>query len=270
MSTTRKKSFGLLAALLIFALLLAACGGSEPDPGSGDSGGSADSSAGLPALPIGTGLCANAYFPIINGAQWSFLATGGPSGDFSYTNSISGADADGFTLSTKFDDLTVTQEWACTAEGLAALQYAPGAEASLSGAGISATYETTGASGVTLPATVTPGSTWTQTFDVHVEMLMPEGMSASGDGTITQNYTAVGTETVTTSAGTFEAMKIDISLHFDLTVDMMGMSLPIVLDSTGSTWWVMGVGLVKADTSATIDGGSAIVSNSDLQSYVIP
>jgi hypothetical protein len=46
--------------------------------------------------------------------------------------------------------------------------------------------------------------------------------------------------------------------------------LPLVLDSTASTWWVMGVGLVKADSSATIDGGSAIVSNSDLQSYVIP
>jgi hypothetical protein len=265
MSTTRKNSFTFLALVLSFALLLAACGGSA-DSGSPAAG----EDVSTPSLPIGTGLCANAYFPIINGAEWAYVATGGPSGDFNYTNSISAADADGFTLSTKFDDLTVTQEWACTPEGLAALQYAPGAEASLSGSGISATYETTGASGVTLPATVTPGSTWTQSFDVAVEMMMPEGMAASGSGTITQNYTAIGTETVTTTAGTFEAMKIDMTLHFDLTVDMMGMTLPLVLDSTASTWWVMGVGLVKADSSATIDGGSAIVSNSDLQSYVIP
>jgi hypothetical protein len=274
MSKTRKNSSRLLAVFLAFTLLLAACGGSggsEPaGEGDGGSGGEGSAATATPAVPMGAGLCANPYFPAITGAQWTYLATGGPSGDFSYTNSISAADADSFTLSTQFDDLTVTQEWACTAEGLAALQFAPGPEASLSGAGISATYETTAASGVTVPASLAPGSTWTQSFDVAVQMMMPEGMNASGGGTITQNYTAVGTETVSTAAGSFEAMKVDSTLHFDLTVDVLGVSVPVVLDSTGSTWWAPGVGLVKSDTSATINSGEAIVSNADLQSYAIP
>src|ERR671918_2739863 len=70
----------------------------------------------------GEGLCANAYYPVREGSTWSYASTGGPAGEYSFTDTITSVREDGFTLSTQFDDLTRTQEWACEEEGLVALQ----------------------------------------------------------------------------------------------------------------------------------------------------
>src|SRR5688500_15646238 len=76
--------------------------------------------SGMPVA--GEGLCANAYYPVREGSTWSYKSTGGPAGGYSFTDTITSVRDDGFTLSTEIGDLTRTQEWTCTAEGLAALQ----------------------------------------------------------------------------------------------------------------------------------------------------
>src|SRR5262245_18320786 len=68
------------------------------------------------------GLCANAYYPVREGSTWSYKSMGGPTGEYSFTDTITAVRADGFTLSSQFGSLTRTQEWACKPEGLVALQ----------------------------------------------------------------------------------------------------------------------------------------------------
>lgn len=251
-----KRMFNFLVA---GALLLVACGGAGSGTPTAEAGGA------------GAGLCANDYMPVLDGATWNYLSTGA-TGDYAFTNTVSNVAADGFTMTTTFDDFALEQEWSCSAEGLAQLEFSPGPEASLSGSGLSATYETTSMSGVTLPPTISAGDTWTQTFSVNVAMTMAEGtMSATGSGTITQTFTAVGVESISTAAGTFDAMKVASVLHVDMTVTMdSGTSVPVVLDTLADMFWVEGVGLVHSDSTSTISGSEPIEVNADLQAYAIP
>ena len=74
-------------------------------------------------MPVaGEGLCANAYYPILEGATWRYKSKGSPAGDYSYTDTITSVREDGFTLNSQFEGVTRTQEWACKPEGLVALQ----------------------------------------------------------------------------------------------------------------------------------------------------
>ncbi len=244
----------LVPVLLGSALLLAACGGSgTPTPGGG---------------PTGTGLCSSDFFPIVVGASWTYASTSS-AGDTTWTSTISDVSDSNFTMTNQFSDLTTTQQWSCTAEGLAALQYGAGPEATLTATGVQGTFETTDTSGVTFPAHLTVGDTWTQTFTIHGDMTITEGQTASADGTVTQTYTATGMESVDVPAGTFNAMKVDANLHFDLTLNMNGLEVPFAFDSVTTNWWAQGVGWVKSNSSVSLSGES-IDSVTELQSFSIP
>src|SRR5262245_38742161 len=61
-------------------------------------------SGGMPVA--GGGLCANTYYPVREGTTWNYKSTGGPLGEYSFTDTITSFRDDGFTLSTQFGDLT--------------------------------------------------------------------------------------------------------------------------------------------------------------------
>ncbi len=254
--------FGLLLAA---AMLLAACGGGGGGTPTAESGATPSGGGGT-----GAGLCANDFFPVVNGATWTYGGTG-PSGDFSWTSTITDVSGSNFTLTNQFTNLTATQQWSCTSEGLAALQYGSGPEAMLSASGINGTFETTDTTGVTFPAHISAGDTWTQTFTIHGDMNIASGQTATADGTVTQDYTAVGTESVTVPAGTFEAMKLEVNLHMALQIVMgEGVTVPVNVDTQTTNWWVAGIGWVKSLATASVDGGDAIDTTTELQSYNIP
>src|ERR1051325_6007042 len=68
------------------------------------------------------GLCTNTFYTVREGSSWTYKSTGGPAGEYSFTDTITSARPDGFTLSTQIGSLTRTQEWTCRPEGLVALQ----------------------------------------------------------------------------------------------------------------------------------------------------
>lgn len=257
----RRVLFGLLLTL---ALLLAACGGGGDATPTEESGGSGGGSTGV-------GVCANDYYPVVNGATWTYGGTGS-SGDFTWTSTITDVSGSSFTLTNQFTDVTATQQWSCADEGIVALQYGGGPEATLNTtSGLSGAFETIDITGVSFPTHISAGDTWTQTYTIHGDMNVTEGQSATADGTVTQEYTAVGIESVTVPAGTFEAMKLEVSLHFDMQVSMgAGVTLPLAFDLQSTNWLVPGVGWVKSDTPTTAEGGEVSVSTSELQSYNIP
>lgn len=272
-SLNRKHSFftarSPASILFVLSFLLAACGGSTATPGGG--GGEATSApTAAPGAGGGSGLCASDFYPVVMGATWTYSGTG-PTGAFSWTSTITDVSETSFTLTNQFDELVTTQQWSCTAQGLAALQYGSGPEATLSATGVSGVFETTDTSGVSFPVHVSAGDTWEQSFTIHGDMQIADEITASADGDVIQSYVAVGIEPITVSAGSFDAMKIDTTITFDLVINMgEGLTVPMNFSSVTTNWWVAGVGWVKSDSSATIEGGEPIVALTELQSFSIP
>lgn len=110
--------------------------------------------------------------------------------------------------------------------------------------------------GTYLPADVAVGSTWSNAQTIKVEMTEGPGagMGPITTSTSTENK-AVGTESVTVPAGTYEAMKVEVkrTTTSDIPAMPAGMKLPPSVKpptppptvTTSTEWWVKGIGLVK-------------------------
>jgi hypothetical protein len=263
--------------LLVIAMFLAACGGAAPSGGTGEetggqTGGEVQASE-APAEAGGgaqiTGACANQYYPVTEGTTRTYSATGGIE-DFTYTETISGVAPDGFTVTTSYSlegNLQTTQRWACQSDGLVALDYNGGPSAALSTEGLSVQYNTTGVTGVTVPANLGVGTAWNQTLTIEGDMVIGEGMTGHATGDVSYSANAVGTESVTTPAGTFDAIKVEIQQNFNVTADLSGVSVPVAFTGTTTTWYAPGVGMVKSIVTIDLMESTTTV---ELQSYTIP
>jgi len=216
----------------------------------------------------GQGLCANTYYPVREGATWSYQSAGGPAGEYSFTDTITSVREDGFTLSTQIGDLTRMQEWTCSAEGLAALQLGGAPAAMLNAQNIQLNLAITNASGVTFPSAMNAGDQWQQDLDVegNVSVANEEG-AATGNAQMIFN--AIGNESVTVPAGTFEALKIQIDTTMNVNVTYSGLSLPVAFTGSHTYWFMQGVGWVKATGTGSVMG-SSFSETMELQSYNIP
>lgn len=220
------------------------------------------------ATPESRGGCDNPLFPVVNGATWSYSGTGGPAGDYSYTDTITDVRAEGFTITSKFDDdLTRTQEWACKPEGLVALQL-PGGAAAITTRQFQATFETSNVQGVTIPASVDPGDKWSFSLTIKGTQEV-SGVKAETSGDAAYDFAAVGTETVTVPAGTFDAMKVDGVLTLNLTALVSALSIPVQITMKTTSWFAPGVGMVKTVSNGSV-AGTAINDTLELQAYNIP
>ncbi|MEX1071257.1 MAG: hypothetical protein WEC37_01400, partial [Anaerolineales bacterium] len=96
------------SVLLALALLLAACGGTPEQPG-GDDPGSDENGGQEQATEVPTEaahLCAHPYYPGASlGATWTYSVTGDQVESFTFTDTVTDVRADGFTLTSTFDEL---------------------------------------------------------------------------------------------------------------------------------------------------------------------
>jgi len=223
-------------------------------------------SGGAPVT--GEGICANSYYPVREGATWTYKSTGSPPGDYSFTDTITSVRSDGFTLSSKFGDLTRTQEWACKEEGLSALQLGGPTAATLSSQDIDLKIDVKNVTGVTYPAEIKPGDQWQQMLEFTGTMDIA-GETATAEGNIQTNFTALGKENVTVPAGTFDAIKLQVDTGLNISMKIQGLTVPVTLSGTYDYWYVQGVGWVKASGSGNVTGIS-YTETIELQSYNIP
>jgi hypothetical protein len=214
------------------------------------------------------GLCVNAYYPVREGATWTYTSTGGPAGEYSFTDTITSVREDGFTLSTQFGDVARNQEWTCTPEGLAAMQLGGAPAAMLNAQNIQLSLDVTNSSGVTFPREINPGDQWQQNLDVkgNVTVANEEGEAT---GSTQLNFTAVGNESVTVPAGTFEALKLQVDTTLNVDVSYQGIALPVAFSGSHTYWFVQDVGWVKAMGTGSLLG-SSFSETMELQSYSIP
>ena len=109
---------------------------------------------------VEAGPCVNPYYPVREGSTWTYKGVSSLAPSYAFTDTITSVRSDGYTLTSQFDQLTRTQEWACTPEGLVALQMGGG----LNTSGMNLKVETQNASGVTYPVEMNAGDNW---LDAH-------------------------------------------------------------------------------------------------------
>ncbi len=226
----------------------------------------ATSQAGVPAT--GAGLCANAYYPVRQGATWNYKSTGSPAGDYSFTDSITSVRSDGFTLSTQLANRMLTQEWACKPEGLVALQFGGAPAALLNAQSMQLDVQASNVNGVTFPSQIKPADQWQHSLDLQGNVSVAN-QSAAAKGGAQNNFTAVGMESVTVPAGTFDAMKIKVDTTVNMTASYKGLSIPVKFTASYTYWFAQGVGWVKAAGTGNAAGAS-FSETTELQSYKVP
>jgi hypothetical protein len=222
--------------------------------------------SGMPVA--GEGLCANAYYPVREGATWSYQSTGSPAGDYSYTDTITAVREDGFTLTSQFEGVTRTQEWACKPEGLVALQLGGPSAATLNTQDMQLNLTVNNVSGVTFPSEITTGDEWEHMLEFEGDLDIA-GTPAEATGGAESNFSALGAEGVTVPAGTFDAMKVQVDSTITINATFQGISMPVAFSGSYTFWFAQGVGPVKASGTGEVVGTS-FTETIELQSYNIP
>jgi len=193
---------------------------------------------------------------------------GGPAGEYSFADTITSVRENGFTLSTQIGDLTRTQEWTCTAEGLAALQLGGAPAAMLNSQNIQLNLDISNTTGVTFPSQITPGDQWQQTMDLQGNVTMMN-QEAQAEGNAQMSFSAIGNESVTVPAGTFDALKVVVNVALNVDATYEGITLPVSFSGDYTYWFVPDVGWVKSNGTGNVLG-SSFSETTELQSYSIP
>jgi hypothetical protein len=214
------------------------------------------------------GLCANVYYPVREGSTWNYMSTGTAAENLAWTDTITNVRDDGFLLTSEYEELTRTQQWTCKSEGLLALQMGGGAAGGLTTSAAQLIVETQNVSGVTYPAEINAGSQWSHSHEFMGTMDIA-GQSAEVTGDEQTGFTAIGMESVTIPAGTFEAMKVESQTTININSTFQGVTVPVTFTSTTTSWYAQGIGWVKS-ISISDFGGITSTDTIELQWYNIP
>jgi hypothetical protein len=219
----------------------------------------------------GQDFCANALFPVKKGAVWTYTNSSETFGSSTFTTTITDVRANSFTMATQIEQNSPMQEWTCNPDGLLAMSF--GSEPSVldfASEGISGDLSSSNVTGVTIPANVQPGAQWPYKMDVSGHITQTSSnLNADAKGSVSTAFQAIGTESVTVPAGTFQAMKIQAKSTFNITTDFHGLGIPLSFAVDSMFWFAPGVGLVKSYQSSGI-GGTNYTAATELQSFNVP
>jgi hypothetical protein len=207
--------------------------------------------------------CKNPYLPVIAGATWNYKLTG-PLPD-TFTHTILSVDNNGFIEQDVFGaGLTRQGKWNCDNGNLVALDPSGGNSASVNTENVSVDFQTTDLSGITLPATINVGDTWSQSLTLEGTQTI-NGTAYPAKNQLTSECKAVGIESLTVEAGTFDAMRVECQTIMNLSIKLGDTATENTLNLTGTNWYVKDVGLVK-----TLTSNLGFDSTVELLSYNIP
>jgi len=128
--------------------------------------------------------------------------------------------------------------------------------------------KTENASGVSIPKNINAGDQWVYTLDFTGKMDLA-GSSGEAQGNDKSHYSALGMESVTVPAGTFNAMKVQVDTTLDISVTVQGLNVPVAFISSYVYWYVPGTGWVKAAGTGSI-GGDGFSETIELQWFNLP
>ena len=109
-----------------------------------------------------------------------------------------------------------------------------------------------------------PIDSWTQALDLEgTETVNSNTFPANNN--LTYDCKASGIESVSVTAGTFDAMRVDCTTLAHVVVQMSNKPVDTTLNLTATSWYAKDIGVVKSLTS-----GLGIESTVELISYTIP
>lgn len=278
---------GIATILTMLAFILSACAGGLPSvsgPAAPIASGptsqsttaptpiaSAPTSMAKPAPAlVADGDCSNPLLPVVAGASWNYSLTGDAT-NMTITHTIPTVSAAGFTDQDVFnaagaDSVTQTGEWQCSQGALTDLT--PWS-ASSEGSDVKNTFKATAMVGPTLPAAAAAGNSWKQTYAVAVTST-ENSVTVQVNENVSENCNIIGMESVTVTAGTFNATHIKCQTSISTTMTTQGQSAPIVTNFQEDKWYASHVGLVKEDDQSNVGQNTASSSVLELTAYSIP
>ncbi|MBG0784274.1 MAG: hypothetical protein H0S79_04155 [Anaerolineaceae bacterium] len=210
--------------------------------------------------------CYHPFFPISEGAFWTFQEAGGQE----YTLSVDQPSGDTFTLKQVFDnsDLTLEMDWYCSEDGLLNGTFAQVDlfDQMTESDSPEITFETLEWEGSTLPPAelMAVGYHWTANYQMAGEMNI-EGITSTTEVHVKIDNTIGAIEEVTVPAGTFsEAHRVDSVGEIEMVLAMGETVTPLTGSQfTYSTWYVEGIGMVKSsDDFSGLQADVALVASS--------
>lgn len=211
-----------------------------------------------------TNSCENLYFPVVVGATWNYSISG-PVPD-TYVHTILSNDSNTFVEQDTFASGVVrTGNWNCENGNLIALEKKDDNSANVNVEGVSVDFKTVEASGVTLPASINSGDVWEQMIFLQGTQTI-NGETFPASNRVSTACKAIGIESVSVVAGTFDAMRVECVITMDITLEMQaGNPTATTLNLNAVNWYAPNIGLVKnTNTGGGLDGSIELVS------YTIP
>lgn len=209
--------------------------------------------------------CTNRYIPVVLNTRWTYQSTGSPRGEHTLTETISDVRADGFTVTTDYGSATKMVDWSCMPDGLRVFGSGnnPAQGLSVGSDQWQLDVSIKSASGVTLLAKANPGDSWTERYEFESTGELA-GSTVVSSGVATSSYEFLGEESITTPAGTFQAIKIRSSTKEDIQTTTGGSAVNSSNEYQTILWFVEGIGRVKSETTGSY------TETIELQSYSIP
>jgi hypothetical protein len=240
----RKKPVFLVIVFIVSILVLSAC--NLPERQNSQAEAPVITNAPLPVgSPTAVSLCYNQYFPSRLGNTWEYSGNNSASGAYNRTDIVSTSGTEEFSVNTSVSSINYSVNYSCSAAGLTANNpIEPYVGALLSGPDAPVNVKLTSISGVTLPATISPGDTWQQTADFEAT-----SQQLNVNGRFVFDYSAVGYENITVPAGSFNALRVDTTIRIEVSMFHVEAGT-----YTLSTWLAPDVGLVKSEGTSHVSG----------------
>ncbi len=216
-------------------------------------------------------VCLHPLLPADVAATWEYVLTDPAQQVITLTNTIEDVQPAGFSLQSMYQiaetSFSNTSAWKCAPEGLTAETPILGGQwltLLLPNATFGASELVTN-DGVTLPAVINPGDTWTQTLTTRTPANI-NGQSETLQTTYTFTFTARRSEALRVRALSETAMLIEVTGRITAT-RQDGSSLPDI-ELSSAQWYVPAVGLAKSVSIIKIAGQPNRVEMQELVSFI--
>jgi hypothetical protein len=246
----------------------ASTGGSSSGAPSGSAAPPASSAAGSPSVsPSASAIsdpCANNYFPVADGATWLYRRTS-IGRETPIRQSFERISDAGFTTLQLLPGGGERDLWACAPAGLANVeQHATGPGGGPPPTG-TVDFHHFRSRGVTVPSDLSVGSAWSQVVTSTARFKVA-GVWYTENQVVTTSYRVVGEESVTTPAGTFQALKVQFTTRTHKTAPDFGQGINLRNATSTTQWWARDVGIVRS----IVDTGSGSPTTIVLVAYRAP
>jgi len=207
--------------------------------------------------------CDHPYFPLRNGATWTYSTESGPT-TWTVGNVSGDTRSAAAELTFAFGAGQVTWHFQCDASGITSYDFGAISAGQM---GQFAVMNVTSQSGVFLPSAelLVPGYSWNNNYNVEIEF-DAGGQKMNGTTSRAEQFSVTSANPVTVGGVTFDGLQLAHSGTSSTEFNAPGVSVPpLQFSDSGTIVLARGVGIVQSTSQS-----QGFSSQSDLLSYSVP